>query len=149
MISYIPLPDGLGRAGVMLAKILSGEKYINIKPCGMYDWFDCHLPGCTSEKYSCIPPPPDYWSKCVFRSRSACFDINSISHLIRQANGTDSNQTDYNLMNDIFWGTAPNITVKLFNFMSDLFSWYSRGRYYHENKSLRKFNTSIIVNRTS
>ena len=21
-------------------------KKINIKPCGMYEWFDCYLPGC-------------------------------------------------------------------------------------------------------
>ena len=30
----------------MLTKISSGEKNINIKPCGGYEWFDCHLPGC-------------------------------------------------------------------------------------------------------
>ena len=41
------------------------------------------------------------------------------------------------------------ICLKLFNFASDLFSRYSRGRYYRENKSLRKFNTSIIANGTS
>ena len=27
------------------AKISSAEKSINIKPCWMYEWFDCHLPG--------------------------------------------------------------------------------------------------------
>ena len=31
------------RAGCMLAKILGGER---IKPGGMYEWFDCHLPVC-------------------------------------------------------------------------------------------------------
>ena len=40
---------------------------------------------------------------------------------------------------------TPGVTVMLFNFASDLFSRYSRGRYYRENKSPRKFNTSIIV----
>ena len=40
-------------------------------------------------------------------------------------------------------------TVKLFNFASDLFSRYSRGRYYRENKLQWKFNTSILANGTS
>ena len=34
-------------------------------------------------------------------------------------------------------------------FMSDSFSWYSRGNHSHENKSPQKFNTSIIANETS
>ena len=40
-------------------------------------------------------------------------------------------------------------TVRLFNFASDLFSRYSRGRYYRKNKSPRKFNTSSVANGTS
>ena len=27
-------------------KLSSGKKNINIKHCNMYEWFDCHLPGC-------------------------------------------------------------------------------------------------------
>ena len=41
------------------------------------------------------------------------------------------------------------ITVNLFNFASGLFSRYSRGRYFRENKSLRKFNYSVIANEIS
>ena len=40
-------------------------------------------------------------------------------------------------------------TVKLLNFASNLFSRYSRGRYYRENKSPRKLNTSVIADGTS
>ena len=30
-----------------IAKVrVEGWKKISIKPCGMYGWFDCHLPGC-------------------------------------------------------------------------------------------------------
>ena len=41
------------------------------------------------------------------------------------------------------------VTVKVFDFANDLFSRYSRGRYYRENKSPRKYNTSIVANWTS
>ena len=44
--SYIPLQHGFDHANSMLAKMLSGEKNINKKPSGMYEWFDWHLPGC-------------------------------------------------------------------------------------------------------
>ena len=40
-------------------------------------------------------------------------------------------------------------TVNLFNFVSNLFSRYSWGIYFHENKSLQKFITSIKANDTS
>ena len=64
MTSYIPLPQGLNRAGGMLAKMSSGEKNISMK-----------IP---AEYTSGLTVPAGLQScKCVFRSRFAWFDIAS------------------------------------------------------------------------
>ena len=49
-----------------------------LSPAGL-QWFHRVLPGCTAENYPGFPPPQDSSSKCVFRSRIAWFDVDSIN----------------------------------------------------------------------
>ena len=79
---------GSNRAGGMLAKNIGWwKKHINENPCGMYEWFDCPCRVAVvsqsisraAENYPGFPPPQDRYAKCIFRSRIALFDVDSVS----------------------------------------------------------------------
>ena len=101
---------GSNRAGVMLAKISNGVKNINVKPCGMYEWFDCHLPGCSGfTEYFLAARPRNPQASTSRLDQNASLEAEvlvltsiPLSYLVRQANSTDSDHTDHNLMNNIF-----------------------------------------------
>ena len=89
MTSYIPLSQRFESRWRHASKNIEWWTNINIKPVWVVwlspaglRWFHRVFPSCTAEKYPGFPASQDSPSKCVYRSRTAWSEVDSISSVL-------------------------------------------------------------------